>query len=219
MSATIRGRQVSHSMTRHSIEAPPGSAVSDFGPRSMRAAAPVKAESPGVLHRALRAATRSDHVILDRLVLRFDFTRREHYGLFLQLHNSALRNLEADWRAEDRVDFAAMLRCVQSDLDALRIATLPIHQIGHASPHPSNRLGIAYVLRGSRLGATFLRRRVPSKYPTAYLDFEPALSWTQFLVQLESSSQPSNSNHDHDTIRGARITFETFVSLFNRALF
>jgi heme oxygenase (biliverdin-IX-beta and delta-forming) len=191
---------------------------SDLGPHSMSMAAPAKVESPGVLHRTLQAATRSDHVILDRLILRFDLTRREHYGLFLHLHYSALRNLEADWRVEDRVDFAAMLRCVQSDLQTLRIATLPLPPTGHTSLHLSNRLGIAYVLRGSRLGAAFLRRAVPSQYPTAYLDFMPALSWAQFLVQLESSSHLPAANHDHDTIRGAQITFEIFVGLFNRAL-
>src|ERR1700677_2122563 len=166
-------------------------AGSDFGPRSMRmAAAPDKTEPPGALHRALRAATRSDHVTLDRLILRFDLTRREHYGLFLHLYYSALRELEADWRTEDRVDFAAMLRCVQSDLHDLKIPTPPLHAMARAQLQPGNRLGVAYVLRGSRLGASFLRRRVPSQYPTAYLDFLPGLSWSQFLVQLESSSTP-----------------------------
>jgi heme oxygenase len=189
----------------------------DLGPLSMRAAAPIVIDSPGVLHRALRASTRSDHVMLDRLILRFDLSRREHYGLFLQLHHSALQNLEADWRAEDRVDFAAMLRCVVSDLHALRIGSTPLHPMARAPLHANNRLGVAYVLRGSRLGAAILRRRVPSRYPTAYLDFTPALSWTQFLVQLESSSGPPSSNHDHDTIRGARIAFEILLSHFNRA--
>jgi heme oxygenase (biliverdin-IX-beta and delta-forming) len=226
-SVAIRGRQILSPMTDHSIVTLPGSARvsaaarnvgSDFAPRSMGMATLESTGSPGVLHRALRAATRSDHVLLDRLILRFDLTRREHYGLFLHLHYSALRNLEGDWSGEDRVDFAAMLRCVQSDLHALRIGTPPRSPSGRAPLHPNNRLGVAYVLRGSRLGAPFLRRRVPRQYPTAYLDFVPELSWTQFLVQLESSSDPSRARHDHEVVRGARITFEIFISVFNRSL-
>jgi heme oxygenase len=218
-------------MTDHAIVILPGSARAaataskaspDFAPRSMRSmrmAALVDSESPGVLHRALRAATRSDDVLLDRLILRFDLTRRDHYGLFLHLHYSVLRNLEADWSAEDQTDFAAMLRCVQSDLHTLRIATPPLGTSGRAPLHAHNRLGVAYVVRGSRLVAPFLRRRVPRQYPTAYLDFMPALSWAQFLMQLETPSDPPRAGHDHEIIRGARITFEIFISVFNRVLF
>jgi heme oxygenase (biliverdin-IX-beta and delta-forming) len=226
-SVALRGRQTLPPMTDHSIVTPPGSArVSaasrnagpDFAPRSMGMATLVNTESPGVLHRALRAATRSDHVLLDRLILRLDLTRREHYGLFLHLHYSALRNLEGDWLAEDQADFAAMLRCVQSDLHILRIATPPLSLSGRAPLHPGNHLGVAYVLRGSRLGAPFLRRQVPKQYPTAYLDFAPELPWTQFLLQLESPSDPSRARHDHEVVRGARIAFEIFISVFNRFL-
>jgi heme oxygenase len=218
-------------MTDHAIVTPPGSAraaataskaSTDFAPRSMRSmhmTALVNNESPGVLHRALRAATRSDDVLLDRLILRFDLSRRDHYGLFLHLHYSALRNLEADWSAEDQTDFAAMLRCVQSDLHTLRIATPPLSPSGRAALHAQNRLGVAYVLRGSRIAAPFLRRRVPRQYPAAYLDFMPALSWAQFLAQLEASPDPPRPGHDHEIIRGARITFEIFISVFNRVLF
>jgi heme oxygenase len=215
-------------MTDHSIVTLPGSARVastaskagvDFGPRSMRMAAPVNTETPGVLHRALRAATRSDDVQLDRLILRLDLTRRDHYGLFLHLHYSVLRDLERDWSAEDQTDFAAMLRCVQSDLDALRMATPPLTPNGRAPLHAHNRLGVAYVLRGSRLETPLLRRRVPRQYPTAYLDFMPTLSWAKFLVQLESPPDPPRPGHDHEIIRGARITFEIFIGIFNRVLF
>jgi heme oxygenase (biliverdin-IX-beta and delta-forming) len=213
-------------MTDHSIVSPPGSARGsaaatqagpDFGPRSMRMASPVNTDPPGALHRTLRAATRSDHALLDRSILRFDLTRRDHYGLFLQLHCSALRDLEADWSAEDDTDLTSMLRCVQGDLRALRIAT-PASSPGIRAPlHPHGRLGVAYVLRGSRLGAQFLRRRVPRQYPAAYLDFMPALPWAEFLMQLESSDAPG-ARHDHEIVRGARIAFETFIGVFNRAV-
>ena len=211
-------------MTDYPIVTLPGrarasaTASPDFAPRSMSAANLVNAEAPGALHRALRAATRSDHVLLDRMILDLDLTRRDHYGLFLQVHYSALLDLEADWLAEDRADFAAMLRCVQSDLHILQITTPPLSLGGRAALHAHNGLGVAYVLRGSRLGASFLRRKVPTPYPTAYLDFTPALSWPQFLAQLAASSNPPRAEHDHDVARGARITFEIFVSIFSRGL-
>jgi heme oxygenase len=226
-SVAIRGRQIPHPMTDYSIVTLPGRArasatASDAGPDlapcSMSTAALMNAESPGALHRALRAATRSDHVLLDRLILRLDLTRRDHYGQFLHLHYSALRDLEADWSAEDQVDFAAMLRCVQSDLHVLRIATPPLSPEGRAALHAQNRLGVAYVLRGSRLGAPFLRGRVPRQFPTAYLDFMPTLTWPQFLARLEGSADPRTPGHDHEIARGARITFEIFISVFNRLL-
>jgi heme oxygenase len=112
-----------------------------------------------------------------------------------------------------------MLRCVQSDLHTLRIITPPLSPSGRAPLHPNNYLGVAYVLRGSRLGAPFLRRRVPKQYPTAYLDFMPELSWIQFLQQLDSSLDPPSARHDHEIVRGAKITFEIFIGVFNRVLF
>jgi heme oxygenase len=184
----------------------------------MRMATPVNSDPPGALHRALRAATRSDHALLDRSVLRFDLTRRDHYGQFLQLHWSALRDLEADWSAEDDTDLIAMLRCVRSDLHHLRIATSECSPASRAPLRAHSRLGVAYVLRGSRLGAPFLRRRVPRQYPTAYLDFMPALPWAEFLAQLESSSHAQGAGHEHEIVRGARMAFEIFISVFNRAV-
>jgi heme oxygenase len=47
----------------------------------------------------------------------------------------------------------------------------------------------------------------------------PALSWAQFLAHLESSSEPREAGHDYEIVRGARITFEIFISVFNRAPF
>jgi hypothetical protein len=137
-------------MTDHPMVILPGSArasatatlaSTDFGPRSMRMATPVNSDPPGALHRALRAATRSDHALLDRSVLRFDLTRRDHYGQFLQLHWPALRDLEADWSAEDDTDFIAMLRCVRSDLHRLRISTSECSPAARAPLRPPTNSG------------------------------------------------------------------------------
>jgi heme oxygenase len=214
-------------MTDHSIVILSGSArgsaiATEPGPdieaRYGRMPDRVNNDPPGALHRALRAATRSDHALLDRSILRFDFTRQDHYELFLQLHCSALRDLEAHWSAEDAADFTGMLRCVQSDLQTLRSTIPPYSPRVHGQLHPQSRIGVAYVLRGSRLGAPFLRRRVPKQYPTAYLDFMPALPWGEFLMRLESSSRAAGARPAHEIVQGASIAFEIFISVFNRAV-
>jgi heme oxygenase len=93
----------------------------------MRGAAPAKTALPGHLHRALRAATRSDHVAVDGSVFRLDLSSREDYGRFLRVHHAAVQSLEADWRDEDRRDFSALLRCAQEDLKALKTSVIALH--------------------------------------------------------------------------------------------
>jgi heme oxygenase len=189
----------------------------DFGYRSMSSVAPVHTAVPGVLHRALQAATRSDHVALDRSILRLNWSSAAGYGIFLHMHNAALQSLEADWRDEDRGDFAAMLRCAREDLKALKIP-IPISHLASRTPLPAGqRLGIAYVLRGSRLDAGVLRLRVPSSRPSSFLDFAPTLPWPRFLQQLdppESAGRAAGA----ETLRGARHTFDLFANLIARAV-
>jgi heme oxygenase len=79
---------------------------------------------------------------------------------------------------------------------------------------PSAGLGIAYVIRGSRLGAAFLRRGLAKALSTSYLDFVPTLSWTEFLGQLEfDANQPNGTS---EAILAARSAFKVFVTEFNR---
>ena len=170
------------------------------------------------LHRSLRAATRNDHATVDRLMLRLDLSRREDYGLFLHIHYWTLKCLNTHWRDEDHADFAGMIDCLQNDLRALGLVTSERSGLVSAALLDCNHLGVAYVIRGSRLGAAFLRRRVPSQFPTAYLDFVPALSWGQFLKQLEPATDDPKRNTPEETICGARITFETFAALLTHAL-
>jgi heme oxygenase len=184
----------------------------------MRDAAPAKSALPGVMHRALRAATRSDHVAVDGLVLRLDLSSREDYGLFLRVHHAAVQCLEADWREEDRKDFSALLRCAQEDLKALKTSVITLHPSSRPPLLASQRLGVAYVIRGSRLGAGVLRHRVPALLPSSYLDYEPRLSWPQFLQQLDPPAQDTDRASSYEVIRGARLTFEVFASLLAQAL-
>jgi heme oxygenase len=184
----------------------------------MRGAAPAKTALPGHLHRALRAATRSDHVAVDGLFLRLDLSSRADYGLFLRVHHAAVQSLEADWREEDRRDFSALLRCAQEDLKALKTSVIALHSLSRPPLPASQQLGAAYVIRGSRLGARVLRHRVPALMSSSYLDFEPMLSWPQFLQQLDPPEEDTDRASSYEVIRGARLTFEVFASLLTQAL-
>jgi heme oxygenase len=168
----------------------------------------------GIVHRALRAATRNDHAWIDRMLLPFNLNRTEDYRTFLNIHFAALVTLQADWRLQDCEDFERMLRCVQGDLDTLGCTTIA-SQIPHNTPVSAPKgLGIAYVVRGSRLGAAVLRRAIVSDLPTSYLDFVPALSWAEFLVELESIAGDTGGRDD--ATRSARRTFNAFATEFKR---
>jgi heme oxygenase len=73
-----------------------------------------------------------------------------------------------------------------------------------------NSTGVAYAIRGSRLGTAILRRGVAMELPISYLDFMPALTWAEFLLQLESIVEdPSGTDEAICASRGALKTFAT----------
>jgi heme oxygenase len=150
------------------------------------------------------------------MMLRFNLGRREDYGLLLNIHYAAILELEPGWRVEDHKDFQAMTHCLETDLHALGIAPKTI-TTKRSSLTDGNRLGLAYVIRGSRLGSGFLRRRVTSRLATSYLDFVPTLSWPQFLHQLKIMSQVPGYD-THEVARGAHFAFDAFADLTTQAL-
>jgi heme oxygenase len=158
----------------------------------------------------LRDATRPDHEMIDQMMSQYDLTQRLGYGAFLNVHYAALLTLQFVWRANDQADFLNMTQCLHDDLISMGIAS--------AKPSPQtfpplssrNRLGIEYVVRGSRLGSAVLRRRVPSNFATAYLDFEPSTAWPVFLLELERSASEDSSNVIEQVICGAKMAFSTF---------
>jgi heme oxygenase len=168
----------------------------------------------GVVHQSLRAATRNDHAWIDRMLLPFNLSRSEDYRIFLNIHFAALVILQADWRLQDSQDFNQMLRCVQADLGMPECKTTASAITPRTPPNLFTGLGIAYVVRGSRLGAVALRRGVAAHFSTSYLDFVPALSWPEFLIELESIADDPNGRDD--ATRAARSTFNTFVTEFTR---
>jgi heme oxygenase len=165
------------------------------------------------LHHALRAATRSDHTVVDRLVARLDLSHSEDYGRLVSIHHAVLQNLKDQWRPEDHHDFDEMSNRLQKDLRALGFPAANRQSMSPIPMADGNRLGIAYVIRGSRLGSSILRPRIASGFSTSYFDFLPSLSWADFLAQLQSRSLDLNSESRNAAICGAKMTFEMFSRL------
>jgi heme oxygenase len=107
-----------------------------------------------------------------------------------------------------------MLRCLQIDLEVLGCTTAAPPIAPREMASPAMGLGIAYVVRGSRLGAAVSRRGIFGDLPTLYLDFVPALSWTEFLIQLETIAGDPNATDV--AIRAARRAFSIFITEFTR---
>jgi heme oxygenase len=179
-----------------------------------RSGAPATRTVIGKVHRALRDSTRDDHALIDRLLLRFDLNRPEDYRVFLAIHFGALSTLRTQWRPQDSEDFEQMLRCLRTDLGTLGtpMSETPIQACVPAGL--CTGMGLAYVIRGSRLGAAFLRRGVARMLSTSYLDFVPVLSWAEFLGQLESIAEVPDGTVE--AIRTARAAFNVFAAEFNR---
>jgi heme oxygenase len=146
------------------------------------------------------------------MISRFDMTRRDQYGAFLNIHYCALEALRPDWRTEDSDDFGKMTRALRNDLEALGMAPAKQPAMARAAQAGGNRLGIAYVMRGSRLGSKVIRGRVAPEFAASYLDFIPAQSWAEFLNELAASSENQGCGPSR-VIDGARFTFELFARL------
>ena len=168
----------------------------------------------GTVHRILRNGTRNHHARIDGMLLSLDLAQPQDYELFLSIHAESLQALDGAWRGEDGNDFQAMLRSLSNDLATLGSATTP-KSIAVCTPASLGAgLGVAYVIRGSRLGAAMLRRRVPAGMPTSYLDFAPTLSWRDFLGELEIlAGDPAATQA---AILAARSTFAVFVCVSNQ---
>jgi heme oxygenase len=176
-------------------------------------------ELRGRMHRSLRAATRGDQMMIDRLMLRLNLTRREDYGLFLNVHYSALRELAANWRDEDRDDFSDMAQCLQEDLHSLGFSATVRQPTAQVPLNPGARFGVAYVIRGSRSDAMGLRHRVSPLFKASYLDFSPRLTWARFLEQLERHiSQIEERDEIPQVISGAKSALASFSSILTLVL-
>ena len=183
--------------------------------QTRKVSTPRKVKPPvGAVHRLLRTATREDHASIDRILLRFDLNRVEDYRIFLTIQLTALSALQAEWRPEDVADFSRMLDCLRADLSALGWTAVTTPASGSAPASAPRGLGIAYVVRSSRLGAAVLRRDIVGELPTSYLDFAPTLGWAKFLAELESIAEIPTAKQE--AARAARNTFSAFAAEYSR---
>jgi len=140
---------------------------------------------------SLRAATAAAHARVDRAFSQFDWRRREGFARFLQAQATALLPLE---RALDLggtaaglgIGWAARRRgsALLADLAALGVAA-PEGERPAPIARPAAALGTIYVLEGSRLGGSLIKRSVPPEFPAAFLAPGPEGGWRALLAVLE----------------------------------
>jgi heme oxygenase len=174
--------------------------------------------SLGRLRRSLRAATRVEHKALDTVMGEIDLSSRTAYGVFLNIHYVALCMLQPRCRLTDRSDFLAFADSARRDLLALEVGCPQITRTPKSAFTPANDLGVAYVIRGSRLGSAILLSRVPAEFPKNYLSFMPGKAWHEFLNELEAFSRGCAPSVDCEVIRGARFAFGIFDKIAAKQL-
>lgn len=177
------------------------------------------------LHEFLKSETSGLHARAEGAFARFDLTRRDDYGAFLQAQSAALLPLEAALEAQGAgallEDWPQRQRSTALLADLVALGLAP----GEPQPQPgfansAQLLGALYVLEGSKLGARFLLARVVAANPdadgaTAFLSHGSAPAqkgqWPSFLAILATT--PVDESRAADVLAGATIAF----GLFERA--
>jgi heme oxygenase len=139
----------------------------------------------------LRTATAEAHERVDQLFSRFDLSDPGRYGDFLVAQAAAflpaeeaisgprLENLLPDWTGRRR---SALLLADLAELGRPVPPLLPTP----ALTGPAALLGAAYVLEGSRLGGTYLKRAVGAAMPVRFLAAPQARgAWRILLATLD----------------------------------
>lgn len=157
-------------------------------------------------------------MIIESIMAKLDFARRDDYGLFLIAHYAALQTLEPEWRTVDRDDFSLMMQCLQNDILALGALPTKLFLLAPGILSIGGQLGISYIIRGSRLSAQFLRTQVASEFAASYLKYLPRTNWDQFLgdVAQQLEDRVSNISTD-DIVRGAQIAMQRIATLLEHA--
>ena len=161
------------------------------------------------LHHQLRVGTRQDHAQIDQLLSTLDLQSPTDYRRFLHIHFEALTQLAGHTPPGDGADMAALLSCLHSDLGHYE----PGRTFAPASApqgSPGRQLGVAYVIRGSRLGAQVLIRRLAAAAPRAYLACRPTSAWPDFLLRLEAFSGTQPPAGAQAVLEGAQWAFSVF---------
>lgn len=164
-------------------------------------------------HEALRSATAECHRRVDEIYSEADLGDRQSYGNFLRAQAAALlpaeQALERAGIAEFIDDWAARVRghLLADDLAALGLA-IPRPAGSLSIGAPAQLLGVLYMLEGSRLGGTLLKRSVSADLPATFLGgFRPG-SWQSLLALLDQ--RLDTEVRQVDAIDAARDAFSLF---------
>jgi heme oxygenase len=178
----------------------------------------IPSEGRVAFHSVLRETTRPEHEALDARLSLLDLTSLPSYRTFLTVHYAALRSLAAAWRREDRLEFGELMDRLRADLAAIGPAVderiIPLA----AAASSGHRLGVSYVIRGSRLGSKMLSRRVPPHLSHSYLSHEPAMPWPVFLQELEARAAEAGPDARAQIIEGAKLAFAAFDTAHHAAV-
>lgn len=159
--------------------------------------------SPASARTVLRRATHDHHERVDRVYSQVRLDDRTAYGRFLTAqaaaHIAVEQALEAGGIAAIVPDWAARTRRDQlvADLAELGLATPPLAGTLRLDGDAA-LLGALYVLEGSRLGGTLLKRSVPADFPTRFLSNADSAAWQALLRQLDQ-------HLDSDATRAAAV--------------
>lgn len=164
----------------------------------------------------LRTATAAHHDRVDAVFSRADLTDRDGYGRFMlaqaAAHLPVERALTAAGAADVLADWAERRRAplILADLAALGL-TPPDSldsDVTLTFDTPTGILGGIYVLEGSRLGGTLLKRSVPQGFPTAFLGAGDSAMWRRLLAALDA--QLDSDAKRQDAVAAAARVFDNF---------
>ena len=138
----------------------------------------------------LRAATARHHQRVDDSFSAFTLSDRVSYSRFLRaqaaahlpveeaLETGGIGSIVPGWAARRRNEYL-LLDLSELELDVPAAVRTPVLD------GPAALLGALYVLEGSRLGGTLLRRQVAPGLPTRFLDRSDSAAWRELLAQLD----------------------------------
>ena len=150
-------------------------------------------------HSDLKAATRAAHDRVDSSFAAYDLASEADHRRFLERHAAAFLPIE------QALTNAGAERLIVGWTDNRRSAALlaDLADLGMDVPEPLSPpsydsdaaiFGGAYVLEGSRLGGSVLRRSVAPGLPRRFLDsVHPPGRWREFVAKLNQSLYESAS--------------------------
>jgi len=162
---------------------------------------------------ALRSATSVHHQRVDAVFSVAILDDRRSYGAFLlaqaaahlpveeALERDGINDIIADWADRRRGDRLA------ADLLDLGIAQ-PARVALPAFDGKEALLGALYVLEGSRLGGTILKRSVPPDFPARFLGGVNSAAWQSLIVALDGHLDTDAKRAS--AINAAHRVFELF---------